>query len=61
MNGRVSMFRSQCYENCDYVKVLITCTHTLTPNSHYDLMNETKLNNVNEKGSFWVNTLHVFR
>lgn len=28
MNEDVSMFRSQCHQNGDYVKGVLTCTHT---------------------------------
>ena len=39
MNEYVSLFRSQCYENFDHVKGVLTRTYIL---SHFEWMNEAK-------------------
>ena len=38
MNEGMSLFRSQCYENDDYVKGVLTCTNKHTLNEIMKLM-----------------------
>lgn len=38
MAESMSMFRTQCYENCDCVKDVLTCTHTHTMNEWMKLI-----------------------